>query len=158
MELALVFLDDVSYYMTIFSPITLRSICPYCTFSQNVTYSKSYPQALLVQCLNPSCAKQWHEGAYLSAILQIEQFSKLGRGTDQLPIFRIRSKHGSGKMRYLVLQTDVDIIFKKNDTLGLSISKQATGRFRKQWTGEWQHQPTIFLNATLDYFWILPPV
>lgn len=142
--------------MTTFLPITLRSICPYCTFSQNVSYTKSYPQALLVQCLNQSCAKQWHEGTYLSAVLQIEQFTKLGRGADQPPIFRIRSKHGSGSMRYLALRTDIDIVFKKNDTIGLSISKCATGRFRKQWTGEWEQQPTIFFNATLDYFWILP--
>jgi hypothetical protein len=144
--------------MVTFLPRTLRSICPYCTFSQNISYAKSYPQALLVQCQNPSCAKQWHEGAYLSAILQIEQFSKHGRGIDQPPIFRIRAKHGSGSTRYLVFQTNVDIVFKKNDTIGLSISKQVTGRFRKQWTGEWRQQPTIFLNATLDYFWILPSI
>ena len=143
--------------MTTFLPITIRSICPYCTFSQNVTYSKSYPQALLVQCLNASCTKQWHEGTYLSAVLQIEQFSKLGRGTNHPPIFKIRTKHGSGTKRYLVLETEVDIVFKKNDTIGLSISKQATGRFRKKWTGEWERQPKIFLNTTLDYFWILPP-
>jgi hypothetical protein len=144
--------------MTPFLPITLRSICPYCTFSQNISYTKTYPQALLAQCLNQTCSKHWHEGAYLTAVLQIEQFTKLGRSTNQLPIFRIRTKHGSGSMRYLALQTGVDIVFKKNDTIGLSIPKRAIGRFRKQWTGEWEQQPTIFLNATLDYFWILQSV
>lgn len=141
--------------MTTFLPVTLRSICPYCTFSQDSTYTKAYPQALLAQCPNQACAKHWHEGAYLTAVLQIEQFNKRGRGTNRPPIIRIRTKHGSGSMRYLAVQTTADIVFRKNDTIGISIQKRATGHFRKQWTGEWEQQPSIFYNATLDYYWIL---
>ena len=132
----------------------LLLMCPYCQ-SQQVLEINSYPHQTEVFCSNLVCKENWHRGSYRASILNVEQRDKRGLGKDRPTVYYIRTTSDGEEHLVSFSSLEKNLIFKQGDIIVLETEKESKGMFRKKWTGNWKEQPTIFINSTVNHFWIL---
>lgn len=140
--------------------VSVKIVCPYCESNKAVTFTGTYMQTKEVQCDNPKCVAEWHQGVYRTSILTIEKHDERGLGKNHPTIYNIRCETNSGTEQLVSFKSyEKNIMIKRGDIIILNcgkISKKAkTGWFssRDEWTGQWETEPSIFQNMTVHTYW-----
>jgi hypothetical protein len=135
-------------------PVEAYLVCPYCGKQEKSKLTLIYPSLIKIQCKNPSCTQNWHQGVFGASMLKVGQQTKRGLGKNKPTIYTIRFKDNSGGEHLIEIKTRVKgIMMKKGDIIILTHGKKSKGIFNKEWTGEWKQQPERLINETLNTHW-----
>ena len=160
--------------MPLIESMNVEMVCPYCWSQHVVSFNRGHPSTEQIVCQNAKCVKQWHRGAFRVSTAVIENI-RVNQifGTSPVAIlspsnyrYNIDCEFEAGKklITFKSTQTLSEVpessksiwgpTMNKGDLVAFNF-KKSRGLFNKTWAGDWEDDPAILQNLTLNHWWVI---